>query len=272
MLVISSNKCPRNINGILSTLQFIKKDCLIWKSDEKPIFDMLEEKRPNVLFATPTEGDEVLQLAKDEYNFKLVYFGVENTRVIPDLWCVPINTPPSHLHKISELCSVYQMSRFADIAKFYGGKNKKEYQYDVLYYSDVDITNEDCQCLTSKVFNEVKLCAVGPVSIPIHSYLGNVSISTMSDLIQSCKLGFDFYGIHDMDFAGLGLPVVKNLTDMDILLKNETERKNVGKKQKSSIINSKTTGFHITNHIMNKIGYDVSREIKEKLECLKLEF
>lgn len=272
MQIISDSKCPKNINGILSTLTFIGEECDIWQSDRKTLFDMVDEKNPSVIFTIPEMGNELLAKAKQENNIKIAYFGIGNTNLSPDVWCLPTNTPKQQVDIISEHCSCFLMPRFADIAKYYGGKRKKEYEYDALYYSDVEISNDKIQLINQIYNTEKEMCVVGPHPIPLPCYLGDVKLKTLCDLIVSCKAGLDFDGLHDLDFAFLGLPIVRNITDLDILLKDEQDRLKTAEKQKSIIINNELTSFSVTQNLMRTLSIEIGDKIKEKIKCLNLVF
>lgn len=260
MKIIASSKIDINyIEGIMFVLTKLGHDCILWDDKKKPLFNMLDEQNPEVLFLTPNE-QKYLQLAQQEKKIKVVFVGKEEPVVKSDLWILP--------------------RPYANTIKYQNNWNRKEkhiletaYHYDLIYFSDTPITKNQFSILVEISKIKIRMGIFGNVRLPLYEYLGIVLKSERTLLINNCKAGIDFCGNSFLDFALFNKPCltffdnpiffpVKNNPSINDLM---TAGKLKVEVPKQFIYDNKLTDCHITSEIFDKLGY---KEIRDK--CLSL--
>ena len=166
------------IRSLAMSFGLIKVDSIIWNMQQKPVFDMLHELRPDVLFCSSFNiNDEILN-ALDEYkNTKLVIIGDKpETEVTKDcLICYEENSPKNSIS--------YHLRPAANVRAI-RGKYNKIYECDVMSVCEQKsfIMNTVSESYKTKIFSFYN-------HIPDdYRYLGKISLDMFSDLVKSSKV------------------------------------------------------------------------------------
>ena len=253
---------------LLSTLTLMGEKCTVFS---KPLFDVLEEKSPHTVIISPEEHPEIEQ-ARKEYDFNLIFFGISQSSIAPDIWCLPENTPAKILKKFP---NSFPFRMVADVAKLGQPKYDKNYEYDLLYISDKKQTRpEIIDFIIRMSVSKHSLCIVGPEQIPVPQYLGNASLKERNILLSSCKIGIDFPSFpNTLNFYFRKKPVVTNGGDyvekqVEEMLGDAEKRDRIGLMNHNQTILSKRTNFHITAEVFGLLGMeDIVKQCQQHIEA-----
>ena len=223
-IVISHNPINNVIAGISATLQKIaskdnKIKTHIWDVKNKPVYDMMDEINPDIIFMDANQVTQTFITAIEDRPPKhLIMFGISYFQQLnPSLICLPTNIPDkikSHIDK--ERLSYLEIELAANIAQYYGGSFSKKLQSDILYISNIDTQHRPDiqQCLTEIYKTDLyslKIVGRHPVALP--AYLGMTSIKNELDLMKSAKIVIDFDGSMLYNYIVNGVPCISNKTN-----------------------------------------------------------
>lgn len=266
MQIVCSKSVSKFAEPLLSSLKYIGQDCTIWSSETKPINDMVEDLRPNVLIIAPNESNEMVLAAQQQHNFQLVYFGFGQFFIEPNLWCLPENTPIDIFNGIP---NAHTFKKCADLAKYGKGTYQDDYNYDVVYLSDMTYDNIEIRdTLIELSTKDLSFIIVGNASIPLPQYLGSINLKERANLIWSCKVGIDFNLLNAFNFAIYKKPCVCVTGGAAIGLINKylnspALRKEHGEAAYKYVVGNNLTGFDESSNLLLKLGHS---ELSE--QCL----
>ena len=174
----------------------------VWIPQHKPIFDMLEEIKPEWILCPSNMLTPTFISATKEYNVKLILLGlyqpnIPNVRLV----CVDENTPDKLLENFkqsrlkTDLISYYKLKPATNLAQLHSCTYNEKYESDILYFSDTDISKspyiyETLIKLTSLDKYKIKVC--GKQKINMNEYMGVPTLQETRGLLASTKILLDF--------------------------------------------------------------------------------
>lgn len=259
MKIIASSKINSCfIDGIMFVLTKIGHDCIMWSCDKKPVFNMIDEQKPDVILISSKELIKFDLVKKEKPHTKIVYVGdIESN--IPDL------TLKEKPYANTVKYNIKDLNRKESISL-------ERYIYDLIYISNYPLNIKEFNILRQIVNNfKIKFGIFGKHGYPIYEYLGNISRKENILLLNNCRAGVDFLGWNFLDFVLFNKPCftffdnpiffpVQNINDMA----NIKEFYKINN-PKEFIIDNKITDCHITSEMLEKLGYK-----KESEKCLSL--
>ena len=133
------------MHSIAATLTSIPDlNIIAWIPDKKPVFDMLEEVKPDLIICPNTMLSQTFIQAIQEYNINIVVFGMCQSS-IPNLKliCLDETTSDHILQNIQQESIPYYIFKSAgNIAQLNNISLNNKYKSDILYISDTDISKK----------------------------------------------------------------------------------------------------------------------------------
>lgn len=267
MQIVCSSSVYANVQPFLSTIKYMGFDPVIWQPNKKSIYNVCEDLSPSIIIVAPTEVDENFQVVRGRYNFQLVYFGFGQYFIEPDAWCVPQNTP---LDVMSGTPNCHEFKKCVDIAKIRGGQYSDDYNYDLIYFSEVNHNNQQINeiLIRLSVEQDISFVIAGPIKIPIPQYLGTITLNDKANLLASCKIGLDFNLVNAFNFALYKKPCICQaenvMQNVKAYLDSPALRDEHGKTSYSYIINNHLTSFEESARLLDLLGHkELSKLCKE---------
>lgn len=195
---------PRNsqydiFNGLAATLSLIPGiNVIYWIPEQKPIFDLLDETHPQILFCTSQMLTPIFIKAVQEYNIDVIVVGptfldINNIKLV----ILPYQLPEKIINNAVESLAYqsYIWTRSANVAQYKNCKYNELYSSDILYISDTDITQKSyISNILLKIIGQqkykVKIC--GTFRIPVNEYIGVPNLQEICALMGSAKIVLDF--------------------------------------------------------------------------------
>lgn len=173
MRVVCTHKNDSYVAGLSSTLGHVYgHDFKLWDCHNKPVFDVFDEVKPELLIIHIEYCNEQLFQALKEYsNTKVLCITNEPNQVFPGF------APHYDL---------------ADVVHYGRGKVKPYLHTDVLYYSCIPVTEEltNTLCFLSNRF-AVKI--FGPAQVELPQYLGDLDFRQTANAFASATINLDFH-------------------------------------------------------------------------------
>lgn len=267
MQIVCSSSVHKHAEPFLSTLKYMGFDPVVWQPSKKSIYNVCEDLNPSIIIVAPTEVDENFQVVRSRHNFQLVYFGFGRFFIEPEAWCVPQDTPQNIIEKTP---NCHEFKKCVDIAKNMGGQHDDDYNYDVVYFSEVDHKNPQINeaLISLSTLEQISFIIVGPVKIPIPQYLGTITLKDKATLLASCKIGLDFNLINAFNFALYKKPCIYqaiNITQKVInYLESPELREEHGETSYNYIIDNHLTSFEESSKLLDLLGHkELSKLCKE---------
>jgi len=286
--IIASSKINKNfIDGILLVLTKIGCECYFWDKTKKPFFDMLDEKKPDILLLMSNE-EPALMNGQNESKFKTILFGLNKPQTKYDLWCKPILLENEDLKQEK----IFILNEYANTLKYSGDLYESStHSYDIVYFVEkLLFINNANQIMNManfvfnniSTFNNVRTGIWGEIPLHFNEYIGQINNKDKRLVMHNSKIGLDFCGENCMDFALFKVPCItledrlpiffscftlKDIFDkLNMLYKmTDIERKNYGTLTYDYIFRNELTDYHITSKILKQLGYN---DLGEK--CLKI--
>lgn len=197
--VITYNPNDNTIMGIISSLKVVDDNLIIWDTKNKPIYDMIDEIKPELMFLDSQQITPIiLEALNNNKDIKVVLFGLSYYQQInPTLILLNDDISKSVMTQFQKNgCPYYIIKKAANIAQYTNGQVIDSYFSDILYLS-VDNPQQNPHILEilislSKQKYRLKIC--GQYPILLSSYLGRTTIKDMTNLMLSTKIGIDFDG------------------------------------------------------------------------------
>lgn len=196
-VAIPQNKTHLITDGLAATLVSIPGiEATMWVPTHKPVFDMLEEIKPEWIICPSNMLTPIFIDAIKEYNVNLILLGLceqdtPNVRLV----CVDENTPDKIVENSKQDIPCYKIKPAANIAQYNDCNYDDKYKSDILYFSNVDISKKphiyySLSELISLEKYQIKIC--GTTKIPLAEYIGVPTLQQSRALLGSTKIALDF--------------------------------------------------------------------------------
>lgn len=151
----------KHLQGLAATLVVCGHSINIWDSGRKSFYDMFDECRPELFFA--------------------------HSSTLNKYWEKVLSPAGIHVIDLDQLPAI----RLANIAQFYCGKKNPKYQSEILYVSDVPVTDLIVQSIKD-ISKSMKIRVLGQYPINCPEYVGVPTIQNIADSIKSTDMIIDF--------------------------------------------------------------------------------
>ena len=185
MNIVITNHNDLIFKGIAGAIAVIESNTVLWDAKVKPPYDMCNELRPDLLVCTALDLTPSLVRVIDEYNIRVILFGLSNV-IKPLVSCLPQNTTEVVLSNVDNYVITKPM---ANVAQYNNGKVSDLYSSDILYVSNT--TNVEILSILSRL-TKYKLKICGNLPVPLANYVGKANVKTISNLIASAKIVLDY--------------------------------------------------------------------------------
>lgn len=215
MKIVLPNLPFAYIQGIGSTLKTLEDSCnlevFLWSS-EKPLMDVLDELKPDLIFLYQQHIDTTLEIGAQDLNFD--YIALTTTPIqIKKLPIVYITEASSIGQFINYQKSTLITTPSANVAQVHNGQHSDMFTSDICVFNkDVPLGIEHLHILewlsthyNTKIF--------GPQKVNLPQYLGDCTIFERADAIVSSKVCIDLGNFDLLDTSYLKrAPLVLNGT------------------------------------------------------------
>lgn len=170
----------QRIMHLAESMEIIEKNSH-WVQGSMPLFSLLDEKRPNIVFLNGTENPEHVKYAKNDFPTTKFVLVTNQSNVQHDVYDLVVNlsdkdAPGMYLD--------YLVNQW-----HCGGKADEVYETDILYITDShDMSNEFKTKMINSIGNKYRLKAYGSKRLQSLYYLGNVHRLEYKNLIASAKI------------------------------------------------------------------------------------
>lgn len=270
------DKIGRVFTALSAVLTAIGEDVLVWDDERKPVFDMLEESKPDFLFLHQHNITEPLIMALEDYpDIKTILYGVHLPNFMenapPVAICCPAATPDKIMSNI-EGVPVMRMDDAANIAQLNGGYYVDKMKSDVLYLSNLPVEKRNYipGCINGILANtELSVKCTGVTPFPSAMFVGRVDIPQMLNFMASTKVAIDFDFDMFYDLVANRVFTITNMaqdlmptfdTEVEMLelvnryLNNEKMRRKMTKKAYKAVMD-RDTYFHRVGKLADLIDY-----------------
>jgi hypothetical protein len=274
-IVFSSLSNVPVFNGIAAVLTANGDNVTNWNGNNKPVFDMLEDLKPEYLFVGQGQIDTALIEGLLEYpQTKLIVYGTAIPKELEDstaLIVVPQHVPDTIMRNLPGATT--KIKRAANIVQFAGGYYVDAMKSDLLYITNSASVQRGYinNHLSGVLFNtDYKVKVVGSFKMPCPQYVGRVTIKDTLNFIQSASITLDYDWDIALDVvANQSLPItnVKNdlvpyfTSELELLelvekfSKNEKLRRKTARQAYKLIIDNDTY-FHRTAELGELLGVE----------------
>ena len=193
-IIISQIPIPIFHNTI-QCLESIKNDIniqpLFWNHQHKPMLDMFDEIKPDIVFLHESQIDQAFLMACHQFDFKYVLLS-ENP-LPPQLVKSPnaILTHPLFIDKFSTNDHVIKLQPMASVTEIHNAEYSEELACDILVNTTGVQLNDEINNILSylSIAYNIKIIGDNPVFLP--QYLGRVNMVERANFIASCKVMID---------------------------------------------------------------------------------
>jgi hypothetical protein len=290
MKIVSTELSTRHMGTVRAGIQ-VAEDFLGWNPTKFPVFDLLDEVKPDVVFIDLKFVTSTMVRAFSENDsIKVVLFGQGVPKnFFPNLVVAMPSTSPVLRKNIesSDYTTLYQHDS-ANIVDIWGEEANPFLACDIGYIFD----DQDPEFYTKQILlaSEISKIAqtkiIGTKKISLPNYLGNLSEKSLSGFYKTCKIVIDWKAQHMLDIAangGFALPTIgnrlyptlneNNLKEQleGLLHKEKTRKKNARKSQ--SMVLENDTCFHRIREIFEHLDMEEGVErtnklLEERVSCV----
>lgn len=195
-IVFTHHPAHHTLNGVGVAAISTQLNASLWQPARKPVFDMMEEKKPSYLFCTLTDITPVLLAAVEEYRVRIILFadGVPtNLSSIgqPFLQCYSENISDIARKNLDSSTAI-QINKAANYAQYKKGVANNQDSSDIFYLSNSNLQLEQQEILSAAIRTGHQFKVCGNTVLPLAQFLGKASIYSISNLIASSKVCLDF--------------------------------------------------------------------------------
>ena len=259
------------IIGLSSALKTLEDICdievIIWNS-EKPLMDMMDEIKPDLIFLYQHQTNIAIDIASETLNFDYIVFSA--TPVQLNKKPIAYITDQEHITNfINYQKNTLVVKPSANVAQIHNGRKSDIFESEIsVFNNDIQVGIEHIkilQWLTAKYNTKV----FGPQKIAIPEYLGSTDIFERANALKSSLVSIDLGNFSCLDAGYLKVaPVVlngshnlyrnfKSIKDLENILDNligkNKEREEYCASVYQDVINSKTF-YHRVAEIFQTIG------------------
>lgn len=265
-------------------------EALPWTPNRLPVFDMLQDVKPDVLFIDLKEITKVTIEACNEYasQTKVVLFGggVPQKLKPAALVALPSTSPVIRRNIESDEHKTLYLHDSANIVDIFGGEKLDYLDCEVGYVfntkSDPELYVNQMMYL-AQLANYFRLKIIGNEKIGLPQYLGTLDPRGTSSFYKSCKILIDYKGKQILDIAANGGYAVSDLPNglypqkvqddsmrqiTDLLTKDKARNRAAKKAQKAVL--GKDTCYHRLQEVLRAVEIEVEgiqTKLEEKVSC-----
>ena len=264
----------RNIAGCLQTVgPEANVQTFLWNSDEKPIIDVFDEIRPDLVFLHESQLDGAFNILCREFNFDYVLVGSRDYPQIPKKPAAVI-TSENFMDNFTDQENVMTLLPAAKVTEIHAAQKLEELESEVLIITGVVPNTEAVLDSVRSLCHTYRTKIIGEAPVPIPNYLGKVNMFERANFIKSTKVLVDFGSYDYLDASYLktpailgrpplrGLGSVKTFSDIPTLmalvknlLVDEKGKKEYSRKI-STHVRENHTYYHRCSQIFKTIGKD----------------
>ena len=258
------------ITGISSALKTLEDTCdievFVWKA-EKPLMDILDEIKPDLIFLYQHQANITLDLAAESLNFDYIAFSSSPLQL--NKKPIAYITDREYVTNfINYQQNTLMVKPSANVAQIHNGQNSNTLQSDIsVFNNDIQLGPEHLKILRW-LTTQYNTKLFGPQKIAMPEYLGNTDIFERADAIKSSLISIDLGNFSCLDIAYLKVaPVVlngvhelyknfKSIKELEVILNNlikDKERKEYSNSVYQDVIDSRTF-YHRIAEIFQVIG------------------
>ncbi len=216
MKIVCTYKNDIFTNGVSATLQAVYgNDFKLWQCNQKPMFDVFDEIKPDLLIVHGDYFSGFLTEVLNEYKKTKVYM---------------IHDEPD-----AQYPGCAPQEDLANIVQFNNGIEKECFKTDVLYWSRNENITDDLLTTLHSIYKQYRLKIFGPVRIDMPQYLGVLDIKDMANALASARINLDFNNnsrfdaavngtlsmVYDPEKTIKGFISYQNIDDITILFREE---------------------------------------------------
>tara|TARA_R110002020_G_scaffold103292_7_gene241929 strand:+ start:2354 stop:3220 length:867 start_codon:yes stop_codon:yes gene_type:complete len=201
------------LTGICSTLKTLEDCCdlelFMWNT-EKPLMDVLDEVKPDLLFLYQDQVNTVLDLAAESMNFNYIVLTSAPVQVSKQP-AIYITDHEYIKNFIRYQRNTLMVKPSANVAQIHNGKASKDLESDICIFNiDINIGIEHLRAIEWMV-SKYNVKIFGPQKMNFPNYLGSTNIFERANILKSSKVCIDLGNFDCLDASYLQVaPVVFN--------------------------------------------------------------
>ena len=268
----------------LETIASDNLNVLYWNPSIVPVIDMFDELNPSVVFLHESQLDEAFKIVCRDFNFKYVVFVSGETALPADL-----AHPPHAIIALPDSKAVFNdhplmyVRPIANIPAIHNAQYVENLKSEILIdTTHVNIDDELLKLLSYLIAtHHTKI--IGDNALPLHQYMGKVTMSERANFIKSTNIFLDLgTGEGYLDAAYLKVAALTTLstnsiilnfnnlsalqTHLDILINKDLVKKQYIAQCYSNVC-EKNTSYHFSSELFNLISEsDIAKTLLEYMK------
>lgn len=274
MKIIATKHYNVIINGLISALNLIEDNTILWEPKTKPIFDMFEELKPDCIILHQEHLNKHVVEALEYYKPLSIIIGIYKPEISNSILCYPSNIPPAIKKNIQ---NGFEIRLAANIAQLKGGFYIDNMKSDVVLIYNQPLSKQCINLLNildgKFAYENLSIKVIGGLSPSIFN-LGHTTIQENLCFMQSTKVCLDI-DEHILYDCAANKCFALSTSEQDIFPNNldELEKFVQEEKLRRSIIKKaykKVMGEHTYFHRVAALGkhLDISKWTNKSLEVL----
>lgn len=257
---------------------------LYWNPSIIPMIDMFDELSPNVVFLHESQLDEAFKIVCKDFNFKYVVFVSGETALPANLAQSPhAIIAPSDAKVAFNDHHVICMRPMANIPAIHDAQYVENLKSEILIDTTHVNIDDELLKLLSYLIASHHTKIIGDNALPLHQYMGKVTMSERANFIKSTDIFLDIgTGGHYLDAAYLQVAALTTHPTNSIILNfnnlstlqthlNTLINKELVKKQYItqcySNVCEKNTSYHFSSELFNLISEsDIAKTLSEYMK------
>lgn len=216
-MITVSTELHSRYTGIIQAIKKISTDFYSWNPKAYPVFDLLTDIKPDIVFIDLKCINNLMIEAFNTYKTKIVLFGqgVPNNLVPAAVIAQPNTSKVIRRNIESQDYPTLYLHDSANVVDIFNGSINHNMSCEVGYIFDNMDADKYIQqiLLLSYVSKCCKLKIVGQGRIPLPQYIGNIQTNSISSFYKSASIILDFEGSQILDIAanrGFAISTVPN--------------------------------------------------------------
>ena len=201
------------LTGICSTLKTLEDCCdielFVWNA-EKPLMDVLDEVKPDLLLLYEYQVDTVLDIASESMNFDYIVLSATPVKLTKQP-AIYITDHEYIKNFIRYQRNTLMVKPSANVAQIHNGTAFEELESDIcIFNTDIKLGIEHLRTIEWLV-SKYNVKIFGPQKMNFPNYLGDTNIFERANIIKSSKICLDLGNFDCLDASYLQVaPVVLN--------------------------------------------------------------
>jgi hypothetical protein len=207
-------QCLESINEVTDI------ESIYWDSSKKPIIDMFDEVRPEIIMLHESQLDDAFAVVAQEFDFKYVLIAEKLPAQLskpPDavITTAPfLQNFPEHYSNLDSVFSspipshVMEVKHLTRLAQIHGGSYNSNMKSEVLVDTTGIEINDIIFDTLSFLTSNYKTKIIGNSVVKLHHYLGIINIFERANFIKSTQVMVDFNGSGVWDASYLRVPSI----------------------------------------------------------------